>query len=182
MGPFPFHSLLQRLLVVTAALPLALLAESAAPAHAVVVTVTGPNGGTPGGAAPPATADAGHLIPNSDPSNTAEATGGNGGGGNGVTIRRCFFHCLPAPPATAGGAGGAATATATTSISSTTTAATAIATSAGGAGGAGGSNKVGGVGGTAIRRRPRQTLKVRPPRRRRRPAGEAGRTDLPRQR
>ncbi|MBV8797336.1 MAG: hypothetical protein JO136_20555 [Hyphomicrobiales bacterium] len=118
-------------------------------ARAGVVTVTGANGVTPGGAAPPVTADEGHLIPNTDPSNTAEATGGNGGaGGNGATTTRCLFHCPPAPPATAGGAGGAATATATTSISSTTQA-TATATSAGGAGGAGGSNKIGGVGGPA---------------------------------
>ena len=136
-----------RPLLVTA-LPFGLLSAGAMSAHAGSVSVTGANGVTPGGAAPPATADEGHLIPNSDPSNTAEATGGNGGaGGNGATIRRCIFHCPPAPPATAGGAGGAATATATTSISSTTQA-TATATSAGGAGGAGWSNKVGGVGGT----------------------------------
>src|SRR5271167_3332266 len=131
MTKLNYRHLLQGLMSATA-LSLVLLPAGGTSAYAGSVTVTGPNGGTPGGAAPPATADAGHLIPNSDPSNTAEATGGNGGGGNGVTIRRCFFHCLPAPPATAGGAGGAATATATTSISSTTTAATAIATSAGG--------------------------------------------------
>jgi hypothetical protein len=136
-------------LLLATALPLTVLAAGAMSARAGVVTVTGANGVTPGGAAPPVTADEGHLIPNTDPSNTAEATGGNGGaGGNGATTTRCLFHCPPALPPTAGGAGGAATAMATTSISSTTTAATATATSAGGAGGAGWSNKVGGVGGT----------------------------------
>src|SRR5271154_1260591 len=91
------RSSLQPLLLATA-LPLVLLAEGVAPSSAGSVTITGANGGTPGGAAPPATADAGHLIPNSDSLNTATATGGNGGaGGSGVTIIRCFFHCPPPP-------------------------------------------------------------------------------------
>jgi hypothetical protein len=135
----------QRLLA-TAALPLGLMAADIAPAFAASVTVPGANGGTPGGAAPPVAADAGHLIPNNDPSNTAEATGGNGGAG-GNAIRRCFIYCH-ITPATAGGAGGAATATATTSFSSTTTPATAKATSFGGTGGTGGAGGAnGGVGG-----------------------------------
>ena len=139
-SPSPLQSLVR-----ATALPLVLLAAGALPAFAGSVTVTGANGGTPGGAAPPATADAGHLIPNNDPSNTATATGGNGGaGGNGVTIIRCFFHCPPVStaPGVAGGAGGTGTATATTSISSTTTLATVTATSVGGGGGAGGSDKI----------------------------------------
>jgi hypothetical protein len=63
-------SFLRRLLLATA-LPFGLLAAGAMSAHAGTVTVTGANGGTPGGTGQPATADAGHLIPNSDPSNRA---------------------------------------------------------------------------------------------------------------
>jgi hypothetical protein len=75
---FDRRSSFLRPLLVTA-LPFGLLSAGAMSAHAGSVSVTGANGVTPGGAAPPATADKGHLIPNSDPSNTAEATGGNGG-------------------------------------------------------------------------------------------------------
>jgi hypothetical protein len=137
MGAFPFHALLQRLLI-TAVFPLVLIAAGMAPAFAATVIVPGANGGTPGGAAPLATANAG---PNSDPSNTAKAIGGNGGaaGNGGFIIIHCFFSCPPAPPAPAGGAGGDATATATTPFSSSTAT---TATSIGGTGGAGGWNEI----------------------------------------
>jgi hypothetical protein len=151
MIKFDCRSRLQPMLLATALL----LAEGVAPSLAGSVTVTGANGGTPGGAAPAATADEGHLIPNSDPSNTAEATSGNGGAGGNAVLRCFVFQGCRLTPAGAGGPGGAATSTATTSISSAT-AATAMATSFGGAGGAGGSNMTryyspaaGGVGGTA---------------------------------
>jgi hypothetical protein len=73
----------QRLLV-TAALPLGLMAAGAMPAFAAIVDVTGANGGypgMPGGPGGAATADAGNLIRNSDPTNSATATGGAGGWG-----------------------------------------------------------------------------------------------------
>ena len=71
------RSFLKRLLVTTA-LPLALLAAGSVGTHAAVVVVVGANGangangvnfgdpGQPGGDGQPATADAGHLVPNSD--------------------------------------------------------------------------------------------------------------------
>lgn len=137
MSNFNCRNFLQPLLFATA-LALVLLAGGGAPVFAGSVTVTGGNGGTPGGAAPPVAANAG---PNGDPSNTATATAGNGGaGGNGFRFCYPFQVCNTPPPA--GGAGGDATATATTSISSITTATTATATSFGGTGGAGGSLKL----------------------------------------
>ena len=69
-------------LLVTAALPLGLMAAGIAPAFAASVTVTGANGapgapGQRGGAGGSATATA----TSSGPSNSATATGGNGGNG-----------------------------------------------------------------------------------------------------
>jgi hypothetical protein len=101
---------LHRLLVATA-LPLGLMAAGAMPAYATSVSLTGANGangacGNPGGAGQPATADAGNLIPNSDPTNSATARGGNGGAGSAGFVSSC--HAFPKP----GGPGGAATATA----------------------------------------------------------------------
>jgi hypothetical protein len=61
--------------------------------------VTGPpgaSGSSPGGAGDPANADAGHLIPNSDPSNSATsatATATGGAGGNGGVNHLIFFRC-----------------------------------------------------------------------------------------
>jgi hypothetical protein len=144
MGAFPFHASLQRLLV-TAALPLGLMAAGAMPAYAGSVTVTGANGapgypGRPGGAGQPANADAGNLIPNSDPTNSATAQGGNGGWGGSVYIG----------PGSAGGAGGPATSTAKTKI--LTGSASATATATGGQGGKGGNGYkpgAGGAGGSA---------------------------------
>ena len=92
------RSSLKRLLVSTA-LPLALMTAGAVGVHAEIVTVVGDNGaggvdgvsppgdpnGQPGGDGEAANADAGNLVPNSFPLNQATATGGNGGaGGNGV--------------------------------------------------------------------------------------------------
>jgi hypothetical protein len=146
MSKVSYRALLLRPLLVTAALPFGLLAEGAAPTYAGVVTVTGANGangangyyvfGQPGGPGGAATADAGHLIRNSDPSNTATATGGNGGQG-GSTNFTCSVFCshLTGGP---GGPGGPAMATATTLISTGSATATATATSTGGAGGNGG--------------------------------------------
>ena len=86
-------------LVSATALLLALLPAGGMSAYAGSASVTGGNGQPPGGAAPPATADEGNLIPNSDALNTAAAKGGNGGaGGSGVTIVRCTFGCYYPPP------------------------------------------------------------------------------------
>ena len=60
MGPFPFHALLQRLLI-GAALPLGLMAAGSLGAHAGTVTVTGANsanGVYPAAGGGPATATA----------------------------------------------------------------------------------------------------------------------------
>jgi hypothetical protein len=142
MIKFNHRHFVQGLLAATA-LALVLRAEGAAPAFAAVVNVTGANGapgsyGKPGGAGHAADADAGHLIPNSDLSNSATATGGNGGAGGIGAF-------------TTGGAGGWATSTATTKGT------TATATATGGAGGNGGVNHLiffgapsGGNGGQAI--------------------------------
>jgi PEP-CTERM motif len=121
----PIGSASWRRLLFAATLPLALLAEEAAPAVAGSVTVTGANGAMgapskPGGAGGSATATA----ISSDPSNTATATGGAGGiGGVG-------------DPPGAGGHGGAASSTAI--ASSANSSASATATSTGGNGGRGG--------------------------------------------
>ena len=124
------RSFLRPLLLATA-LPFGLLAAGAMSAHAGSVTVTGANGAnaTPyhvPGAGGPATAT---TTTPSDPSNTATATGGNGGSD---CYLGAYRGCGPRP----GGRGGAADATATTSISSGA-AASAEATSFGGAGGEG---------------------------------------------
>jgi hypothetical protein len=147
------RSFLTRLLLTTA-LPLALMTADAAGVRAATVIVptvagsldgaNGANGvnpgdpGQPGGPGQPASADAGHLMPNSDPLNSATATGGNGGaGGNGAG----------SGIGGVGGAGGGATATATTTVISGPAEADAF--SNGGRGGAGGAGAAGGVGGNA---------------------------------
>jgi hypothetical protein len=131
--------LLQRLLV-TAALPLGMMAAAATPAHAGSVTVTGANGangstpGQSGGAGGSATAT---MTTSNVPSNSATATGGNGGWAFSYPIGSCLVftsRCLYNDAN--GGAGGPSTATATTTIS--TGATSALATATGGTGGAGG--------------------------------------------
>jgi hypothetical protein len=133
MTKFNYRHFVQGLMSATA-LALALLTEGATPAFAgsaSAIGVPGANGacGFPGGAGGAATADAGHLIPNSDASNTATAQGGAGGTGSNL--------CGSGPnirTPKAGGPGGAATAT--TKILAGSAAATAFAT--GGRGGWGG--------------------------------------------
>jgi hypothetical protein len=116
-------------LLVTAALPVGLMAAGIASAFAASVTVTGANGtpgapGQRGGAGGSATAKA----TSSGTSNSATAIGGNGGpGGPG----RMYYY----PPG-AGGVGGAASSTAT--ALSANGSASAAATSTGGNGGLGG--------------------------------------------
>jgi hypothetical protein len=132
-------SFLKRILLTTA-LSLALVAGIAGGAQAVTVIVVGDNGAdsfdfTPAGGGESVSADAGYLVPNTDNTNSATATGGNGGGST----------------FTPGGSGGSATSTA----GATTTnggASTASANAAGGSGGSGGSGPVcclGGFGGSA---------------------------------
>ena len=88
-----------RHLLLSTALPLALMTAGAVGVRAEVVTVVGVNGangadgvsppgdpnGQPGGDGEAAHADAGNLVPNSDPLNQATATGGAGGAG-GIRI------------------------------------------------------------------------------------------------
>ena len=180
------RSFLTRLLLTTA-LPLALMTAGAAGVRAATVIVptvagsmdgaNGVNGvnpgdpGQPGGPGQPASADAGHLMPNSDPLNSATATGGNGGaGGNGAG----------SGIGGAGGAGGGATATATTTVISGPAEADAF--SNGGRGGAGGFVSPGAAGGWVetppqpVRRRPagRASCHRPPPR----PAEKAARTTM----
>ena len=131
MIKFNYCHLMRGLLSATA-LALGLLAAGATPAYAAVVIVTGGNGAfgsytQPAGAGRPATADAGNRIPNSDPSNSATSTGGNGGAASQIPTGSIYRT---------GGAGGAATSTATTNR--TTGSASAIASAIGGAGGNGG--------------------------------------------
>jgi PEP-CTERM motif len=144
------RSFLTRLLLTTA-LPLALMTAGAAGVRAATVIVPtipgsldGANGasGEPGGDGQLAFAFAGA---DSDPLNSATATGGNGGaGGNGVG----------SGIGGAGGAGGGATAIATTMVAAGAAEADAFSNGGrGGAGGTGGSvsaGAIGGVGGNAI--------------------------------
>src|SRR5271166_6944106 len=113
-----YKCLVRRLLISTA-LPLALVVAGGVPAayagndtETGTAGTNGANGVNPGDPGQPGTAggpaSAGSSLPITDPTNTATASGGTGGtGGNGVP---------PGGNAGAGDDGGAATATATTSI------------------------------------------------------------------
>ena len=103
--------------------------------------------GTAGGPGQSVTADADFTSPNTDASNTAEATGGNGGqGGNGAAGDSTIPNGGNGGD---GGAGGAATAQTATTTSGAT-AGQAISTAQGGNGGAGGAGGAGfGTGRTA---------------------------------